>query len=294
MPLLRTVTLVDGVFVASVVALWVACLGYLTNRHEAARAVAMAGWTTFALFWTYTAVDYLTTSRTFLGIIGLVTVSLSAYTVTLVARRADAGSRLTVAFAVMGLLFLPFEFVEPIHRAVLGGVAAHTAWGLSLVGFDPIIGYGPQGYPNVVYFSGLPPRYGVAIVSACSGISAISLFAGLVAATRAPTKRRLAFAVGIGVFVYLLNVVRAMFVAGALGGAWFGFATSVTASLYRVTDPRLASYYVAEYLVSQVLIVVVLLWVYVRLSSMLPELQDLVGGVVDTAAGDWRRLTGQM
>ncbi|WP_440989180.1 archaeosortase A [Haloarchaeobius baliensis] len=294
MPLLRTVTLVDGVFVACVVALWVACLGYLTDHEEPARAVALAGWSTFALFWAYTSLDYLTTSRTFLGSIGLVTVVLSAYTVSLVARRADAGTRLTVAFAVMGLLFLPFEFVEPIHRAVLGGVAAHTAWGLSLVGFDPVIGYGPQGYPNAVYFVGLPPRYGIAIVSACSGISAISLFAGLVVATRAPPKRRLAFAVGIGAFVYLLNVVRAMFVAGALGGPWFGFAAGVTGSLYGVTDPRLASYYVAEYLVSQVLIVVVLLWVYVRLSSMLPELQELVGGVVDTATADWRRLTGQM
>ncbi len=291
--MLRSVTVIDGLFLASIGCLWIAAAGNRFGRGRLARQIGAVGWGLFSLFWLHTAAGYLITSRTFLGIIGLVTVGLAAYACTLVVRDRDAGARLTVAFSVMGALFVPFQFVGPIHGAVLGAVAAHTVAGLSVLGYDPIVGYGPEGYANVIYFEGLPVRYGIRIISACSGISAIALFVGLVAATKASPRKRLPFGVGVAALVYGLNLVRTMLVAGALGGNWFGFATGITASLYGVTDPRLASYYVAEYLLSQVLVVVALLGVYVALSARLSELQELVGDLLDEASTDWTRLVGQ-
>lgn len=290
MSLLRPIAPVDVLFLGSVAALAAATLASCFDQSTVERRIGTAAWVSFTCFWAVTATEYLLTSRTFLGVIGLVTVGVSAYTTTIVHREHDVGTRLTMAFTVMALLFVPFEFLDPVHSAVLSAVAAHTALGLQLVGFDPIIGYGSGGYANVIYFQELSPKYGVKIISACSGISAIALFVGLITATRARVDNRLRYAVAVGLLVYGLNVFRAVLVAGSIAGTWFGFATGVIASTYGVADPRLASYYVAEYLLSQVLIVVVLLYVYVRLSDALPELQYLVGGVVAAAESDWSRL----
>lgn len=283
--LLRPVSPQDLLFVASIGLLVGGAISdRLLDRNDLGRPLATIGWACSTVVWGIVAATYLSTGRWFLGAIGLVTVIVAAYAVTLVIRRRRAGRDLTVAFAVMGLLFLPFEFVAPIHRAVLGGVATHTAWGLTLLGYEPIVGYGPKGYVNVIYFSGRPLSHSIRIISACSGISAIALFVGLIAATTASIRQRVLASVGVVALIYALNIVRAMLVAGALGGEWFGFATGTVG----VTDPAIASYYVAEYVFAQVLVVLVLLSVYAKLSARFTELQRLVDGVLESAASDAR------
>lgn len=279
-------------FIGGFLFLWVSVLGFQTARERLVRTLGAIGWVLLAISLTQTTAEYLLTARVFLGIIGSVAVTFTLHAGSLVIRNADPSERLTFAFSVMGVLFLPFEFVDPIHSVVLNAVASHAAIGLALGGYETGIGYGTQGYANAIYFEGLSPRYGVAIVSACSGIGAIALFVGLIAASQGSVRKRILASVSIASFIYVLNVVRAVFVAGSIGGVWFGFGTVIVEPLYGITDPRLVSYYVAEYLISQVLIVLVLLWVYLRLSSLLPEIQEFVGRIVATAESDWNTLRG--
>jgi archaeosortase A (PGF-CTERM-specific) len=288
--LFRPVSTVDLLFLLAVVLLLVSTVLYWNDRRRVARLAGLSGWALFAVFWAHTAVAYLLDARYFLGSIGLVTVVVTAYAGLLVHRRRPEGVQLTVAFSVMGLLFVPYEWVDPVHRTAIQAVAESTAWGLSILGLDPILLTGPEGYRNVVAFRGIPLSHSIGIVSACSGISAVALFVGLIAATDAPLRRRLAASVGIAALIYVLNLVRTVFVAGALGGGWFGFAAAPIGVLYGVSDPGLASYYLAEYLVSQILVVLVLLLVYRRFSRYLPELQDLVGGVTEAFLADLDRV----
>lgn len=288
---LRPLAGIDLLFLCAFVLLAAAAVGYrFGDAGKPTRLAAVLGWTLAVLFWTYQSWAYLAESRTFLGLVGTVTVVVATYVTTLVARDRSPGGDLTVAYAVMGLLFAGFQFVAPVYRLVLGLVATHTAWGLSLAGFAPIVGYGPQGFANVIYFEGRPTTHAIRIISACSGISAMALFAGLIAATRETVGRRVVSAVAVVALVYVLNVIRAMFVAGALAGQWFAFLAGPAGSLFGVTDPALASYYVAEYAIAQVLVVLVLLGVYLRVSARLPALQTLVDGLFEAARTDWERL----
>jgi archaeosortase A (PGF-CTERM-specific) len=290
--LIRAFAAIDALFLATMGSLLAAAVSYrLRDARAVARPLAVLGWALATVFWVLTTSNYLATGRSFLGLVGLVTVVVAGYTTTLVARDRQPGVDLTVAFAVMAICFLPFQFVEPIHRFVLDTVAGHTAWVLSLAGFAPLVGAGPAGYANVIYFAGQPATHSIRIVSACTGISAIALFAGLVVATRADPRRRIATAVAVGALIYALNIARAVFVAGALAGRWFAFATGPAGAVFGTTDPALVSYYVAEYLLAQVLVVVVLLWVYARLADRLPELQSLVDGFLSAAATDIGRLS---
>ena len=290
MRLFRPVSPVDALFLAAVALLVGATVGLLVGRHRVATRVGVPAWALFTVFWVTVAVGYLLDARYFLGSIGVVTVVVSGYAGVLLARGRREGERVTVAFTVMGLLFVPYEWVEPIHRLAIDAVAAGTALGLRAVGFSPILLSGPDGYTNVVAFPGMPLSHSIGIVSACSGISAIALFVGLIAATDASPRRRLVAGAGIAALVYALNLIRTTFVAGALAGEWFGFAAGPVDAVYGVTSPPLVSYYVAEYVIAQVLVVVVLLGVYAAFVRCFPELQDLVEGLIGAFRTDVRRL----
>lgn len=293
MALFRPIAAADALFLGSVGLLVCAVLAHRLERDRVEVVLGTLGWTAFTLFWAGTAAGYLVDSRYFLGSVGAVTVGVSAYAGSLLARSrsspdlGELGIRLTLAFAVMGVLFSVFEFVDPVHRLVLNAVAAHTAWGLSLAGFSPIVPSLGEGYANAVFFRGMPLSHSIELVSACSGISAICLFVGLIAATDAPRRRKVLGAAVMVVLIYLLNVIRAVFVAGAMAGQWFAFAKGFVGSLFGVTDPAMASYYFAEYFLAQALVVVVLLWVYFRLAERMPEVQSLVESLLDRARSDF-------
>ena len=279
MSLLRPVSPVDLLFLGAVGLLLVATLAARFDRGVSMRRAGVAGWGLFTAFWAITALAYLLDARYLLGTIGLATVVVAAYAGVLVHAGRPEGTRLTVAFTVMGLLFVPYEWLEPVHRAALDAVTAATAWGLGAIGLDPIVLTGPAGYSNVIAFPGIPLSHAVSIVSACSGISAVALFVGLIAATDATLRRRAVAALGIAAIIYLLNLVRTVFVAGALGGQWFSFAAGPVGAIWGVSDPEMVSYYLAEYVVAQVLVVLVLLAVYRQYARVFPELQSLVGGL---------------
>ncbi|MDG5777607.1 archaeosortase A [Haloarculaceae archaeon H-GB2-1] len=286
MAVLRSITPLDVFFLGSVTLLLGGGLAYRVGREDVARALAGPAWAAFSAFWLVTAVTFLRDSRTFLGLVGLVTVAVAGYATTLVVRRRHPGPQLTVAFGVMAALFVTFEFVEPVYRFGLTSVAAHTAWSLSVAGFEPVITQSSQGYATGVTFLGAPLGHGIRLVSACSGISAITLFVGLISASDAPLRKRVVASVSVAVVIYALNVIRTTFVAGSIAGQWFAAVAGPVSALYGVSDPGLVSYYVAEYVLAQILVVVVLLGVYRVLTVFVPELEALVDGVLDAAVAD--------
>lgn len=287
---LRPLSALDLVFLTCLGAFAVGLASRRLDRAGVGRVVLTPAWASFAVFWAVTAASYLGAGRAFLGAIATVTAVVVGYTATLVWRADPVGWRLTTAFTVMGLVFAPFQFLTPVHEFVLATVAAHTVAVLSLLGFDPVVGYTADGVASVVLFSGRPLAHAIEIVSACTGISGIALFWGLVVATDAPWRRRLVAAVGVGGLIYVLNLWRAAFVAGAMAGEWFAVATPLVGPLVGVTDPALVSYYVAELALAQLLVVLVLVGVYLGLSRWLPELGTFVEGVLDAMGADLARL----
>ncbi len=289
MTLFRPPTATDVLFLASVATLANSLVTDRSGSPKVARAVATVGWVAFAGFWTLEAGAYLRDSRAFLAVVGLATAALSAYVATLAARNRAPWHRITAAFAVMGLAFVPYQFVLPVYHATLELVTAHTVWGLELLGFQPTVEVGVTGVPSAIRFP-TAPHVQFNVVSACTGISAITLFVGLVAVANERAPKRLAVGVAVAGFVYVMNLVRTVLVTGAIGGQWFAFTAPLVTALYGVEDPALVSFYFTEHLLAQGLVVAALLAVYAYTSSRLPSLQAFLATVLDAVAADGHAL----
>lgn len=292
MALLKSLTVVDGVFLLAVGCLLVGGAVLGSDRGQYGYVVALAGWCLFAGFWLLQSVGYLSDSRVFLGLVSLLTGLLSLYTIRLLVSGMWIARRLTLAFGVMGGLFTPYQFVRPVFEGVVRLVTAHTAFGLRALGFDPVVGPGSVGPETSIFFPS-QPVVAFDVVSACTGLSAIAMFTGLLVVTRAPWKRRLLAIVAVSIVVYLLNVLRTTVVLGSVAGAWFAPVEPLVGPLYGVADPALVSFYVAEYVLAQVAVVVALLGVYAALRRLLPDLATLVESLVDAIEADVRLLTSE-
>lgn len=287
--LLRPISAMDLAFLLSVAALSVSVLARQFDYPELERASAIGGWSIFAGFWAITAIAYLGDSRYFLGSVSLVTAGLSGYGVRLSAVRMQPHASLTTVFAVMGLLFVPYQFLALVFTVVVQTVTTHTALLLSTLGFDPIVVEGSAGPATAIVFES-HPWIVYNIVSACTGFGAIALFAGLFAVGGRSPRARLQGALGVGALIYALNLLRTVVVGGSIPSEIFAGTGPIVRPLFGVDRPALVSFYFAEYVFAQTLVVIVLLGVYLGVVRLFPEIQTHVDALLSAARTDADRL----
>jgi archaeosortase A (PGF-CTERM-specific) len=109
----------------------------------------------------------------------------------------------------------------------------------------------------------------------------MAIFAGLIAAVRAPLGRKAkAFLVSVPV-IWALNLVRNAFIAIAFGKQWFQVAVPQVRALFGIPpgEAGLVSFYLADKVISQSASVVALVAITYPVIRFLPEL----AGVLDDA-----------
>lgn len=285
----KAITPTDVLFLVSVTGFVTSEVIRRVRSSNSARIIGTVAWSVFAIFWAIEAIGHLPEQRYFLMLVSGSTGILSAYMVSLSLREIPPNREITTAFGVMGILFVPYQYILPIYHGVLRMVTAHTVRGLAIFGFNPTVEVGVTGQPTALRFAGVPfVQYN--IVSACTGISAIVLFAGIIWAADAPVSRRIQTALATGILIYLLNILRTVVVGGALAGEWFAFTAPLIEPVFGVSDPALISFYFAEYLLAQVLIVVVLLWMYLQVIRRVPAIQEYVNELFSAVQSDWEAI----
>lgn len=258
-----------------------------TDRRSLARSVTVAAWVTFAAFWLLLVPHFAFEQRSIVeGILSLGAVPASLYTGRELHRGRDSLLVLSRAVAVMGLLYLPASTVEAIRRPLVEMVAGQTQALMHALGYRPTIVEGSiLGYESGFLFVTDGHPYVTEVVLACTGLGSISIFAGLVAAIGAPIRRKLAALAIVVPIIYGLNVVRVTFIGLAHGNQWFRDQQWVL-TLFGVEDPNLASYLVADRVISQGLSVVVLVALALVLLRVLPEVVVVFEDVLYLATGD--------
>ncbi len=280
---------VAGVFLVGVVADW--------RARPEARAITTVAWIGFALFWLLMVPYFVFEHRSIIeAVLAAVAVPACVY----VARRLHAGRDslfvLSRAVCVMVAIYLPFGAIAPFHDALIEVVASQTHAGLRLLGSTPAFETDEAGLRNTFAFTLASGReYSTRIVFACTGIGSMAIFAGLIAAVRAPLERRLAaLAVAIST-IWVLNVARNVFIAYSIGHQLFDREALVGPVMWAfgLEDPVRVSFFVADRVLSQGLAVLALLaiaWVVVKL---VPELYVIVEDLLHLATGEEYDLGGE-
>lgn len=135
----------------------------------------------------------------------------------------DITSMLTSASALGALVYFPFANFSSLNTWIIGNVTSQVIWVLQY--FD-IPAYMKAW--NMITLNG----YTVEIILACTAIESIALFMGLIGAVRAPLNRLvMAFIVSVPV-IYVLNLIRDIFVVVAYGEQWFGADSFIIAHNY--------------------------------------------------------------
>lgn len=262
-------------------------LGIVWRWHGtpiAERVFSTGGWVALALLWVamvpYFAIEARSPIQT---VLVAVAVPASLYAGLLRWRGRDGLYVIGKAAAIAGLIYLPAHTIEPVRRWLIETVAVHTHWLMELVGRDPGIVVGPEaGYMSQFAFDG----HTTYIVLACTGIGSIAIFGGAILAVGGPLGRRLGATALIAAIIYLLNLVRNVFVGLATPEGWFDADILVSlAGIFGVEAYR-ASFFVSHTLIAQPASLVALVGLAVLALRLVPELFVIFDEIVYLLTGD--------
>ncbi|MDQ1252595.1 MAG: archaeosortase [Euryarchaeota archaeon] len=183
----------------------------------------------------------------------------------------DITSMLTSASALGALVYFPFANFSSLNTWIIGEVASQVTWVLQ---YFKIPAYMEAW--NLITLNG----YTVEIILACTAIESIALFFGLICAVRAPLNRLIAaFIVSVPV-IYVLNLIRDIFVVVAYGEQWFGADSFVIAHNYIAKAGSGIALFIISYAVLRIL----------------PELLEMIDGlwiIFSKELGSILRISGE-
>jgi archaeosortase A (PGF-CTERM-specific) len=287
----------------AVVAAFVAGAAADLRSRSLARRVSVGAWALFAVFWLVQAPHFAFDQKSAIeGVGSAVAVPVSAYVGFLLWNGRDSLLTLTRAVAVMGVVFMPFEMIDPLRRWLVETVTRQTEFLIYAVGSSPEVIEGSRicrevaatngqptcartypGYRNTFLYETNGQRISYTILIACTGVGSMAIFAGLVAAVRAPLERKIrALAISLPI-IYALNLVRNVFIGVSFGEMRMQVFPELVASVFGFSlaqDPALVSYYVADKILAQtgsVLALVAITYLVVReLPEVLTIVEDLL------------------
>ncbi len=261
--------------------------------REYARAALVAGWVVFGLFWLVLVYPWFTVDNSFIrGVGALVAAPLSALVAKTLYEGRDSLFTLSRAIAIMGFVYAPFVTIRPLRRWLTLTVTNHTHWAMGLLGYDPplvtrlsdvgvereISGKDLAFENTFVFFQDGGGTITYTIIIACTGLGSMAVMIGLIAAVRAPLRRKLrGLAVAVPV-IYVLNIVRNVFISVSFGNQYMHLFPDATMFLFGLENELQVSYIWADRILAQsasVVAMVLVLWLVLR------EVPEVIGPVED-------------
>jgi len=261
---------------------WVVVLAFLAGiaidvagYRERARLVTAGAWIVFAAFWLSVFPHFAFEVRSLVeGLGSLLAIPLSLSAGYLLTRGRDSILTLSRAVGIMALLYYPPRAIPAVREFLIETVALQTDWGLATLGYHPAFVTAPDtGYLNTFVFG----DFSTYIVWACTGMGSIAIFGGLIAAANADLGRKLrAFGLAVGV-IWVLNLLRNVFVAAAAGHSWFDHpATTWLATDVAGVPTEHTSFWIAHTAISQSLSVLALVGITLLVVRRVPEVLSVL------------------
>lgn len=274
---------------------WLVLLVFLSGAalefydRRLARYVLLGGWGVLALFWVSAIYQFVFDQKSITeGIAVVLAIPLSLYVGYLLASGRDQLIVVSRAVAVAWLIYLPLSTLPFLRDPLIAIVTDQTAAVLSLIGadFQVIAGnnfpadLGPaepvEPYHRTFFFH-VPGDRAISytIMMACTGVGSMAIFGGLIAAVRAPLARKLkALAVAVGI-IWVLNIVRNVFIAYSFGYQRLQVFPEFVMSAFGVKRVEV-SYIIADRILAQFLSVFALVAITYVVIKILPEVLTIV------------------
>ncbi|QFU83282.1 archaeosortase A [Natronorubrum aibiense] len=273
--ILESIQTTDMLAWISIAAFFVALVLRWQGALEPARYLATGAWVAFGSFWvTMVPYYYYEVQSPLQTVLALAALPLCAYTGYLLWGGRDSLFVLTKAIAFMGLIYLPAEMIPVVRTWLIETTAAQTHYGMELLGHSPGLVEGSNGYRSKFDFDPNETVTGrtTYIILACTGIGSMAIFGGLIAAVKAPLKRKAtAFALAIGV-IWFLNLVRNVFIGLASPWGWFQQDWLVSfMTTYMGAEANRVSFLVSHNYIAQSLSVVALVGITYLVVKIVPE-----------------------
>lgn len=278
------------------VGLFVAVAALELYRREWARTLGALAWAEFGVFWLSLSPYYVFEMKSAIeGLLSLVALPACLYVGYLLYDGRDSLFVVTRAVAFMGIIFMPVNAIPALREWLIETVTLQTHWLMGVLGYHPVITTGPVfGYRSQFLFVRDGHQYKTYIEIVCTGIGSIAIFGGLVAAVRAPLRRKLRALAVVVPIIYVLNVVRNAWIALAFGNQWLQLFVPQVMGLLGYEKPGLVSFFLADRVLSQSLSLVVLVLIALFLARELPELFVVVDDVLFVLTGREYDLREQM
>ena len=265
---------VMAVFVAGVVA-------DRRGRRDLALRVTAGAWGLFAVFWFLLIQHFAFVHRSAIQTtLVVIAVPSCLYVGWRLLNGRESLLTLSRAIAFMSILYLPFETSEIARGFLIETVAFQTSSAIDLLG----LGEGVEFIEDPAEDSTLMNTFFFAdtgrasrVVFECTGIGAMAIFGGLIAAIDAPGRKKAIAAVVSIAIIWVLNIGRNVFIAIANGYQWFAirWLEAPVMFLFGLSDPARVSFFVADRIIAQGLAVFALVGLAFLVSRWVPELLDI-------------------
>ncbi|QLD87384.1 archaeosortase A [Natronomonas halophila] len=282
---------VVAVFLAGVLAEW-------QDRREIARRLTVGAWGLFAVFWLLLIHYFVFVHRSIVqSVLVLVAVPGCLYVGWLLYQGRDSLLVLSRAVAFMGLIYLPFETSVLARGVLIEAVARQTMLVIDTLGYGEGVRLvqditGETSLLNTFYFPATDRAS--RIVFACTGIGSMAIFGGLIAAVKAPIRRKAIGTVVAVAIIWILNIGRNAFIALANGYQWFDQAWLEGPIMFAfgLEDPALVSFFLADRVLSQGLAVFALIGIAWLVARWVPEILDIAEDLLFLLTGNEVSLRG--
>ena len=273
--------IVDLVLIESYFVL-ISCIGFLAflipGRHR--KYAAITGWIFIVLFLFAELPYYFSLNNFLYPVIAALSVPFLIITSRYLMAEDDRVMHLSRAAAVAFLIYAPFEYIPVLGNWLIGLVVGQITVILDTLRFTVTLADW-----NIIARN----TFRVEIILACTGIQSIAIMLGVAAAVPTSFRQKILAFFLIVPTIYILNLLRNVFVIIAYTEQWFPYYPSIASN----GEFGYESFFWAHNVIAEMLALVCLVFIAYGLFTIIPKLGSFADDIYRIYAGEIRRAFGK-
>jgi archaeosortase A (PGF-CTERM-specific) len=255
----------------------ISCIGFLAflipGRFR--KYPAIVGWTFIVLFLFAELPYYFSINNFLYPLMAVLSVPFLLITVKCLLRDERCVINLSRAAAVAFLIYAPFEYIPALG-----------SWLISIVTGQVVILLDALGHTVTLIDWNIIARNGlrVEIILACTGIQSIAIMLGVAAAIPTTTRQKMLAFLLIAPTIYILNLLRNVFVIMAYTDQWFPYFPEIAGN----GEFGYESFFWAHNVIAEMLALVLLIILAFGLFRVIPNLGDFADDLYQVYYGEIR------